>query len=525
MRAVILKNIIYAYFMIMLVISPLYMRKGYNGLGDAKYVIFRVATVFFAVSAGILYLIPVIIPGRRIKVSKIRIDLPDVLMLVYLFVTVMSYLLSPDGADEFLGENGWHMGLVTQLLMTAVYFILAHADKDTYSDSRQARLLYYVITAALTAVFMLGILNRFSIYPFSTGAADPSFISTLGNIDWYSGFWSVTAPAVIGGFWISYGNKKVSDICLGAAAYICFLTIVTQGSEGVLLSVLTMMLIILLLSADKGVMMHGALMTVWLFTAAMASVRILSLMGGRLNYSETFLDFLAGNDMILVIFSVLTAALAVSGAVMRGRVYDSKRIQHARPYVICMLVILGAALIILTVINSVNGGIRLLDGISFLRFGDSWGNSRGTIWKSACMAFASMSPLQKLIGVGPDGFADYIYSNPEIAPRVYAVFGNVRLTNAHDVLLTLLVDYGIIGTAAYAGVFICLLRRAVKARDRAPVLYICIIMICSYAACNMTGFRNTMNTPYAFMLLGATACICRNTDDGMQYGGRGKKEI
>ncbi len=502
---VLLRDIIYAYLFVMLVVSPVYMKDGYNGLGDAKYLIFRWATALFAAAAGTVYVL-MAVPVRGENREKKEIGLPDILMLVYLAVTLVSYLFSWDREGELLGENGWHMGLVTQLLMTAVYFAMSGADPETYTDSRPGKISGIIAAVSLTAVFAVGILNRFSVYPFSTGSTDHTFISTLGNIDWYGGFWSATAPVLIGVFWTGKDKSPVWKTCFGFSVFVCFLTVITQGSEGVLLSVAVILLLILLLSADEEYLMRRAVWIIWLFTASAAAVRLITLAAPEsLNYHGTFVDHLAYGDTGLVVFA---AATVFTAAVTCMKRLHMRQLRAVRPYAAAAAGASGVITVILFILNSVGSGLYPFDGIEGFRFSSSWGNSRGAIWQAACMAFASLDPLRKLIGVGPDGFAGLIYSNSETAQYIYGVFGDVRLTNAHNVMLTLLTDYGIIGTAACTGVFAVLIARAVKLRTEKPILYISVIMLCSYVSCNVTGFGNTMNAPYAFMMLGVTACIC-----------------
>jgi hypothetical protein len=98
---VLLRDIIYAYLFVMLVVSPVYMKDGYNGLGDAKYLIFRWATALFAAAAGTVYVL-MAVPVRGENREKKEIGLPDILMLVYLAVTLVSYLFSWDREGELL---------------------------------------------------------------------------------------------------------------------------------------------------------------------------------------------------------------------------------------------------------------------------------------------------------------------------------------------------------------------------------------------------------------------------------------
>lgn len=80
--------------------------------------------------------------------------------------------------------------------------------------------------------------------------------------------------------------------------------------------------------------------------------------------------------------------------------------------------------------------------VSLLRFDRYWGNGRGAAWTAGWKTFAAMPSARKLVGAGPDCFESCVYSDPQIAEMLHSVFGTSRLTNAHNELLTVLVNTG-----------------------------------------------------------------------------------
>ena len=62
--------------------------------------------------------------------------------------------------------------------------------------------------------------------------------------------------------------------------------------------------------------------------------------------------------------------------------------------------------------------------------------------------------IRKLFGAGPDCFACCAYAMPELSDMLYRYFGSARLTNAHNELLTCLVNTGIFGFIFYLGIFV-----------------------------------------------------------------------
>lgn len=131
------------------------------------------------------------------------------------------------------------------------------------------------------------------------------------------------------------------------------------------------------------------------------------------------------------------------------------------------------------------------------------GNGRGAAWMCSMDAYREMDHIHKLVGIGPDCYADYIYDVAEIAERVVDRFGDqLRLTNAHNEWLTVLINMGTLGLFCYAGIFATAFVRFMRRAKKQALLYVCAMAICTYTAHNMVSFQQALNTPYVFMILG-----------------------
>ena len=139
---------------------------------------------------------------------------------------------------------------------------------------------------------------------------------------------------------------------------------------------------------------------------------------------------------------------------------------------------------------------------------DSWGNGRGMTYRSAMMILTQMTPLQKLVGVGQDCFSAYAYSIPQVADELWQYFGNDRLTNAHNEILTMLVNHGIVGTISYLGIFITYLYKTGKQSKNLYSISIAVAVIC-YLVHNMVSFANVLNLPFLIILLAMGVKWCK----------------
>ena len=163
--------------------------------------------------------------------------------------------------------------------------------------------------------------------------------------------------------------------------------------------------------------------------------------------------------------------------------------------------IYGTAVCILAVYNTNAGISHFIDSSLFL-LDENWGNGRGLIYKVSLDVFERMSPLQKLFGVGADGFSAFAYSDAEMQRYLTSCFGESILTNAHCEILTNLINLGLLGTTAFVGVFASFVVRCMKRGEEYPQAYIPAVCVICYFANNLISFSQVLNIPFLFLILG-----------------------
>ena len=147
-----------------------------------------------------------------------------------------------------MGADGWNMGFWPQLLFLFFFLFLAH-----FLTPGMAKAGMGVIIVSSAGVFLLGLLNRYGINPLKMGSSGPVFISTIGNINWYCGYWSVLFPLSCGLF-LFYESEKRRYLlrCLcGIAASLGFATGISQGSDSGLLVLAGLILLLGWLAGRK----------------------------------------------------------------------------------------------------------------------------------------------------------------------------------------------------------------------------------------------------------------------------------
>ena len=516
------QGVLMAYFIVMALIYPLYAPGGYMRIGEVKYLFFRnVSLVTLAVLAAVLLVSVLIRRDRRWIVRNYeQMSVTDWFAYGYLTAVLLSYLCSDYKQDAFGGADGWYMGVMTQLTLVLCYFFFSR-----YFHWDMKWMGVWLTAAALT--FLLGICNRYSVYPvFMEGQTD-TFISTMGNINWFCGYWSVTAPVGMALYWCS--DKAVIRILSGIYSAIAMVSGVTQGSNSAWLVFGAVFLMLFLLSAcgDCGHKWYRFLELCMIFFAGCLLAKILRYVPA-LDYNYGLFTADGGS---LTAIALLDGNAAWKGLLAVALIYVSSRwvsrqgnlsgrcgkqckwMRRAMAGVLLTVLCTAAFLLLLDSdilqFREVPGTMER-DGSLELAFNEDWGNGRGATWNCGIEAFRSMDSLHKITGVGPDCFADYVYDVPELAEKLADRFTNLRLTNAHNEQLTLLVNVGIFGWLCYAGIFATAFVRYVRKASEQPVLYVCALGILAYTVHNMVSFQQVLNTPYAFILLGIGEKVYRD---------------
>ncbi len=493
------------YFLIMMFIYPFFIRNGYYRIGEVKYIFFR--------SAGIVFILSVIaaVSLRRrqqknyfpIRAFYKDLSLTDGFVYCYMASVLLSYIFTPYHREAFWGAEGWYMGFVSQFLLVGIYLIFSRYFmwKDKW---------LYAILMSSEIVFLLGILNRYSVYPIRMSGYAPGFISTLGNINWFCGYWAVLCPLGIVFYWKSKAGAQ--QAIAGIYVVTGIIIGIVQGSSSAYLVFAGMFVYLFGISFDENRSMYRFLQLCLLFLSACQIARAMRYIPNfSMNYENPLSTFLTKSNasIYIAVVVVLLYALFYYGDRQKG--FDVSKSKNIRNIVIGVVPVIIAVYAILLILNSsIDGGIPGLAGVSALTFNDEWASCRGATWSIGAGAYISMPLPYKLIGAGPDCFAPYIYSQPDLAARAYARFGNSMLTNAHNEWLTVLVNNGLAGLISYAGIFISAFIGFMKKAVRKPDLYLFAACILLYTIHNIVSFQQVLNAPFAFMLLGIGEGIRRD---------------
>lgn len=497
------------YMLCMLAVFPLYFQDGYAHIGTDKAVFFTRAGVTAAkVLAGpaavyLLACLVVFLKGKEKKLSifgtaKKWFSAADFFAGLYGIVLLVSYVCSDYREDALWGAEGWYMGLLPQLLLLMTYFLVSRFWKPR-------KWVPETMLVVSAAVFLLGCINRFGIYPVEMAYSGPEFISTVGNINWYCGYAVSVFFFGVVLFWMQTERKTWQKALLMGYLAIGFTSLVIQGSQSGLMTLAVVLLVLFCRSAEHPARMRAfwqGMALLWGGCLFISVVRRLA--PERMTYTDGLIDRLTVGWMPVVLTAVPVIVLLL---LWRDGRRDVRRDRLFRVLAgIAVWGSLGALALglAMAVLNTLHPGILgPLSELGVFTLNEDWGSTRGATWAAGVRCFAEQDVLHKLVGVGPDCMPEYIYkgASPGLAEFVKRMF-YYRLTNAHNEWLTVLVDTGLLGLAGFGGMMVCGMRGLIKKGCGNPYAVACGFCLLGYTVNNIFSFQQLLSTGTVFVIFG-----------------------
>ena len=522
--------VISVYLFVILAVLPLYNR-GYAQIGTDKENFF-IKTMTYAGKC----LLPVFVLWLilRLIVAKQKQELPefrtipksiwqalnttDKFAALYGIAVVMSYVFTRYREEALWGTASWRMGMWTQLGVVIVYFMI----------SRMWQRNDWIVILTLpvsTIVFFLGYMNKFGLCLVDKEIINSSFISTVGNINWYCGY---LVTVLFGGvyllWWMGSEITWKRALLMGYVT-IGFASLVTQGSSSGVVTLAVMLFVLFGMSVKDGRKMECFWQEMTLLSVACLITYILR----SCNVLSQELPMEKVTDILT--FSAMSVIMTIVSVVVLWLVHTSNNRNHYRGKlfwgiyrILCVaLPVVSVALLAFILANTLLGGKLTSfltetagDGASnWLVFSAAWGSNRGATWSTGARCFWEADLLHKIFGVGPDCMYAFLSNeaSPELQNMVYDFFYGNRLTNAHNEWLTILVDIGVLGMVSYAGMMISVIRNFLHAGKKSMLVGACGFCVLAYTVNNMFSFQQVMNISTVFVIMGIGENLRRSARD------------
>lgn len=510
------------YLVCMLALLPLYFDRetGYAFIGSNKSDFFMdkgfsIGKVFLCIL--VFYFAFVLLcfflenKGKRGKFSILlnylidEMSITDKFAILYAIGIFLSYYYTNYRVELRLGAQGWYMGFLPQLLMLGSYFAISR-----FLPKWSVKWVAGILLAVPSFVFLIGLLNRYGVNPLGIPSIGPGFISTIGNINWYCGYWAVVYPVAVGCF-VFYKRREGKEekdrmirAILGCAVAVGFATGITQGSESGVLALLAVLLLTGTLAVAKREQLQNFLELLLIFCAAASGLSVVQLLFPERNQYMTLVSSLLTKTLFPWAAGIVVLCIYLWLHAQRAERYE-KCIRRVWYIFLCLIGVALVTFIAMLAINTLHpGSIGALSDNPLFTFNREWGSSRGGTWKAGIRAWSSQDLLHKVVGIGPDGMAEYIYKGPDsgLLDMVRAQFGNNRLTNAHGEWITILANLGVLGLLGFAGMIVSAIVRFLRTGTGHVLCMACGLAVFSYTINNIFSFQQIMNLSQMFILLG-----------------------
>lgn len=511
--------VISVYLCVILAVLPLYNR-GYAQIGTDKENFFIKTMTYageFLLPMFVLWLILRVIVAKQKKELPVfwkipesiwrTLNITDKFAALYGISVVLSYVFTRYRGEALWGTVSWRMGMWTQLGAVIVYFMVSRMwhGKDWIPA---------LILPVSVVVFSLGYLNKFELCPVDKEIINSSFISTIGNINWYCGY---LVTVLFGGVYLLWkmgpGFNRKKLILMGYVT-IGFASLATQGSTSGIVTFAVVMFVLLGVSVGDAGKMECFWQEMTLFSVACLVTYVLRSL--NVFSQELVLEEITN----ILTFSAVSVIVTIVSVLMLCLIHRMRSTQHYSVKVWstiyrCVAIVISVVIVLIFVligINTLSGGaltgnVADPDVAKWMTFSGDWGSNRGATWSAGAGCFRETDLLHKLFGVGPDCMYAFLSNegSPELQNMVYERFYGNRLTNAHNEWLTILVDMGILGLVSYAGMMISAVRNFLREGDKSALAGACGFCVLAYTVNNMFSFQQVMNISTMFVIMGIGA--------------------
>jgi len=355
------------------------------------------------------------------------------------------------------------------------------------------------------------VLNRFNIAPINMDYdyTKGVFLASIGNINWFCGFTAVLVP-ILWGLYMGCKTKWLNALYL-VCITITFGMIILNSSDSGYLALMITLGVLFGYSLTKKERIQKFLELCMDFFGVCVLIWLIELTNlGCRTGSSGLMDILIGVPSLVILLIAIAIYIFIRCFV---KSYPEKAMGVVRKIYIVVVSVALVLLVLLIVINTRLGGtLPVIGGSSLFIFSSEWGSGRGETWSLGLKTFGHMNFWHKLIGSGPDTMFYEMISYEDLAQEWTEYYGSARLTNAHNEIITLLVNIGILGTVSFLGIIASAVGYSFKKAKENPE-YICFALaVISYISSNIFSFQQITNIPFLFLILGLEGAALVSND-------------
>ncbi len=482
------------YFLMILLVAPLYFEDGFDNILSAK-TFFIWVSIILCSALSILFIIKWIINiihshnalisiKNTIKDFCHSLNIMDIFVATFGIVCVVSSFLSEYSREAFSGEMAWNVGGRMLFMLCLLYFVFSRFMKSSFKG-------FMGMMAGGTIAMILAILNDLWIDPLNILTADENwrdhFTSTIGNIDQFSGYLSIIIPVMVVMFVISENGFKKTAAAI--VLFFSYLNMFLTHADSVYVGVGISYLFIIAFCLKKPGRYMGLLINGILFGVSGFAARVIILYRPEIRLDDISPILLAHNVHVIVggtCFALLLLYMFLDLKLTQERIEAIFKKLFWIYVVVAIVAVIGVII------------------VSAMNFDMYFLNRRGLLWYIAVYTFSDADMPQQIIGIGP-GCVDTISENFYF--EIQEAYGGdfYFLENLHNDVLEYLVTTGILGAISYLGIYICVIvdyiRTIFKNMQISPNKLFAMVGIIGYIAQSILNGPHPLLTAMFFVLL------------------------
>lgn len=497
------KSVTHAFISLFLFVLPLAITNGYYNITETKLVAFYMMSGAYIVVQLFVFLLHMATKRKDLlKSFSFKLSFIDIVFVLFGLSYVISGALSQYGTNDVLfGIGSRYQGILTILVYVVLYFVLTR----TFSFSPPC-LVWAGI--GFSIVSLIALLNGLSIDPLGiyldlSSENKSLYISTIGNVNFYSAYYNIMLPVLLVGFCKAIDKKSI--IAFGSFVLIGSIGMVFTASESFLLGFLISILLLLAFLMKDKKALKRFLMSCYLFLFTI-------LIYSNLFYSDSqkgIFNFKPSALMKLLSQPIIVAALIVAFTVLL--VVATKK-PDILPYIkkvycVTLVVFFIAGFVGIVFINTVFKGVDLGEFEGYLKFSAEWGTNRGRNWVFCVEEFLNAPLVSQLFGFGPE-----TYHNLTEKTGFYAT---KSLDQVHNEYLQYLISVGAFGLASYLCIIGATIKNCFKRlKDNAVAMSILCGLIAYWVQATV-NIAQPFTTPLMFVFVAVLSklVVCKDTSN------------
>ncbi len=413
---------------------PLIFTNGYYNITETKAVFYYVCAVLLLMFSVFSWTVNRITLPEEHKLKRLKPNILDISMLAFGIFVFLSGILSQYSADVWTGISARYQGVITVLLYIAVYFAVSR-------DYRFSQGFLFCCIGALSIVSIIGVLNCFDIdllgiYSYLSPENKRIYISTIGNINFYSSYMCLLLPLVLCGFCSTKG--AVSRVIYTVSLIMTSFGMMVSGSEsfviGFVFSVLVFPFFLMKETEKLKRFLFGII------------IILLSAQLFKLIYSLAPVKNVKIPKLLLFILHPAITALLI--VICLAVILILHKNEGSIKYIKIVYIVAFTAILLTIVLLFILANTRGIGELNkYFKISDRWGTRRGGTWKQCISLFGDFSLKEKLFGIGPETLYRFLEAKGSQAGK--------SLDQAHNEYLQYLLTTGIFGLLSYISVIIC----------------------------------------------------------------------